>query len=248
MPFANHENLITPPDETVIWRYMDLPKLLSLLEQRALYFALVKEFPDAWEGMLPPFMLDAIAGRSAFGAGGVNMYRAFSSIVSVNCWYQGISESVAMWSLYTREPYGTAVRSSVGRFKKAVRETRQQVLMGGVRYDAHDATIVNWHGDAWNALGPLMCKRRCYEHEHELRAVALLTLPMPSGLQEGEEQRFALPKHGQLVRIDLTELIEEVVLGPHFPEWAQSLLSAALARASLAPPVRESQAYALPPI
>jgi hypothetical protein len=32
--------------ETVIWRYMDLPKFLQMLEQGGLYFALLTEFSD----------------------------------------------------------------------------------------------------------------------------------------------------------------------------------------------------------
>ena len=43
MGYLLHPDIQTPPIETVIWRYMDLPKFLQMLEQGGLYFALLTE-------------------------------------------------------------------------------------------------------------------------------------------------------------------------------------------------------------
>jgi hypothetical protein len=48
-----HHFLSAPPDETKLWRYLDLSQFLWLLSRRALYFAKVSEFDDLWEGVLP---------------------------------------------------------------------------------------------------------------------------------------------------------------------------------------------------
>jgi len=36
-----------------IWRYLDLPKLVSMLSRGSLYFACPTEFSDPYEGYLP---------------------------------------------------------------------------------------------------------------------------------------------------------------------------------------------------
>ena len=89
MPYELRQDLVLPPDETVIWRYMDLPKLLMLLEQKALYFALVKEFGDSWEAVMARRVTESIAHFHGPAASGniVNLFRAFPAMVGVNCWY-----------------------------------------------------------------------------------------------------------------------------------------------------------------
>lgn len=54
-----HEGLIIPPDDTPIWRYLDLPKATSMLQSRSLYFARTSELGDPFEGVLPTAMVRA---------------------------------------------------------------------------------------------------------------------------------------------------------------------------------------------
>lgn len=46
MPYGTHPLADTPPDDSSIWRYMDLPKFLLLLDHKALYFPLLSELAD----------------------------------------------------------------------------------------------------------------------------------------------------------------------------------------------------------
>ncbi|MFN8224152.1 MAG: hypothetical protein U0R50_13000 [Gaiellales bacterium] len=50
---ATHPVFNAPPDDTVVWRYIDLAKLISLLDHRALYFARADTLGDPHEGALP---------------------------------------------------------------------------------------------------------------------------------------------------------------------------------------------------
>src|SRR4051794_7973394 len=44
----------TPEDiDTPIWRYMDLPKFLSLIRESNLHFTQLDRFADAFEGAMP---------------------------------------------------------------------------------------------------------------------------------------------------------------------------------------------------
>lgn len=247
MPYEVRTDLALPPDETVIWRYMDLPKLLMLLEQKALYFALVKELGDSWEAVMARRVTESIAHVHGPAASGdiVNLFRSFPSIVGVNCWYQGRGESVAMWNLYTTKSYGLAIKSTVGRLKQAFRLSHQSVTIGKILYEDHQKPHSDFLSyDQLNAMMPLLQKRPCFKHEHELRALTVIQ-PDPSERRiPGELYPYAPPKRGTLVSVDLSTLIESITLGPDF--WATPLLQSALHRAGIEPPQFESAILAPP--
>ena len=47
-------------EDTTIWKYMDIAKFISLLTERALYFACVSEFQDPFEGVHSPAYISAV--------------------------------------------------------------------------------------------------------------------------------------------------------------------------------------------
>lgn len=49
-----------PESSTILWRYMSLAKFFSLLERRALFFSLVGDMADRYEGFTyPPSQRDS---------------------------------------------------------------------------------------------------------------------------------------------------------------------------------------------
>jgi len=133
-----HPQIETPPDEIVIWRYIDLPKFLLMLEHKALYFALFSEFEDKWEAVLDRELTASIAGQFTAASGQViGLFQEFIKGIAVNCWYCGDDESVAMWRLYTSSEYGIAIRSSVRDFKRALAVSELDVYLGDVKYRDH---------------------------------------------------------------------------------------------------------------
>jgi hypothetical protein len=50
MPYEVHPELETPPDDTILWRYLSFVKLVDLLERHRLWFARVDTFEDPLEG------------------------------------------------------------------------------------------------------------------------------------------------------------------------------------------------------
>jgi hypothetical protein len=53
----NHSAFFPPKDNCTLWRYVDLTKLLSLLENRTLHFTRADEFDDPYEGMPSPAVI-----------------------------------------------------------------------------------------------------------------------------------------------------------------------------------------------
>jgi hypothetical protein len=245
VPYQRQIGVATPPNGTVIWRYLDLPKLLSLLDQRALYFALLGELADRWEGILSKGTREAIEMYAQSASATVaDMVRSFNSDLGVNCWHIDKDESIAMWSLYTSwkpgsgtDCYGTAIKSSVSRLKAALARFPERVVIGSVRYENHDAGLSEQQrSSGTNAFEPAFQKRTCYRHEKELRAAVVFPPCLPA----------PIPKHGALVPVDLEYLIESIVLCPSFPSWGKTLLKSSLARENTNPEIIESNVLVLP--
>ncbi|MDP2308692.1 MAG: hypothetical protein Q8P18_21910 [Pseudomonadota bacterium] len=58
MPYELHGRLTTPDDEVVVWHYLGLPQLTSLLNKRSLFFCRLDALEDKFEGMLPRSMVN----------------------------------------------------------------------------------------------------------------------------------------------------------------------------------------------
>jgi hypothetical protein len=248
MPYRLHPDATTPHDDTVIWRYMDLPKFLMLLEQKALYFSLLEDLEDKWEAVIDRKTTRSIISAYAPSMTGnvISGYQGFSKIMAVNCWYRGHGESIAMWALYTGTIYGVAIKTTVGNLKRALVTTQQIVHLGDVEYRDHDQiSTVLYNPDELTPLKAILQKRVCYQHECELRAFTIVH-PIPDNPYDGQRVFVPFPKEGLLVNVDLNPLIESITLGPRFPTWARYLLESALLRAEIKPPTNESDAFKPP--
>src|SRR5271170_1298325 len=136
MPFATHPNLITPPDDTILWRYSDFAKFMELIERRKLWFSRADKFEDPLEGTLtdaenahfrslrtdvPP----PDRGTHSFS----EVQQMMRSTVFVNCWREGTYESMAMWDIYGKGSGVVAIKSTVGRLKEAFGAYKWDVLI-----------------------------------------------------------------------------------------------------------------------
>jgi hypothetical protein len=50
MPYEFHANLRTPPNDTVLWRYMDFAKFIQMIESKSLWFTRLDQLEDPLEG------------------------------------------------------------------------------------------------------------------------------------------------------------------------------------------------------
>jgi hypothetical protein len=134
-----------------VWRYLDIVKLLDMLDRRALYLARADTMTDPWEAVMPPLSVDAHIDQIREQVGSrlespetlkdeyVAFQRQTRSRTFLSCWYVSQHESAAMWDLYGgREGHGVAIQSTFHRLEQALRQHRQALnLNSPSRHPGH---------------------------------------------------------------------------------------------------------------
>ena len=247
MPYKIHPELETPPDDTVIWRYLNFVKLMDLIEGRRLWFARVDTFEDPLEGTHTDAEVEFLRTQKVAISPGkdltldkqyVNATRMYRETMYVNCWRAARTESMAMWDIYWKDSGVVAIKSTVGRLKEVLDGYAYTAFIGRVIY-------VDWNEIAWNlnALKMVTRKDRSYEHELELRAIVWgLGVegdpPIITGHSLDPDGRYV--SEGPLgveVACDPERLVTEIVIGPREQEIFHRLLGPILSRYGLTIPV-----------
>ena len=58
--YKEHPSFDSPPDNAVLWRYIDFTKFVSLLDRKALFFVRADKLGDPFEGTLPDANVKAL--------------------------------------------------------------------------------------------------------------------------------------------------------------------------------------------
>jgi hypothetical protein len=203
--YETHADILTPPDETVIWRYMNMERLLALLSTTELFLTRLDGFPDPWEGVWPKSFVDALQS-----AGGLqkDFVKNLQQTFYVSCWHASAHESAALWHQYSGVA-GFAVRSTIGRLKNSL-DPASTFFIGSVVYADYEGGS---HG-AVNALKPPFMKRKSFEHEREVRVVQW----KPENLNFIKHQPAKIASHAS-VAVDLGALIDTLFISPTSPPW-----------------------------
>lgn len=239
--YSSHPSFGLPlADSSVkVWRYLDFTKFIALIRDRALFFASPALLDDPFEGSLTAADIEAkkvarskrlyeYAGPVGFEMDGlygdpdpeINYRRVLNDFnrteqsresstpnlasIGVNCWHLSEVESAAMWDVYVRSGKGVAVQSTVARLKHAFDNTSFTIHIGAVRYiDYRNSQI-----GSDDVFERLLTKRESFAYERELRAVC-----------------YPVAGAGQLVDVDLDNLIERVLVSPQAPKWYNELVS-----------------------
>ena len=120
--FDSHSQFAAPPDDVILWRYMDVARFIALLDSKALYFARVFELGDPWEAAWPSGLKQRAV--ETLGASGqmFGYYQLAAAQAVVSCWHENDNESVAMWRLYT----SGELRGRSAMFRSSFSSTRDQ--------------------------------------------------------------------------------------------------------------------------
>ena len=101
-----------PESTATLWRYMTFAKFCSLLDRKALFFSLIGDMEDRYEGFIyPPAprqygdKLQQAESRSH------DLLSAIARTALVSCWTESDHESSLMWKAYAGAE-GVVVRSS----------------------------------------------------------------------------------------------------------------------------------------
>ena len=136
-----------------------------------------------------------------------------------------------MWKLYARDNGGVAVRTRFSILTKSFID-EEDVYVGKVKYIDYDTTASSER----SVLHPFMYKRPHFEYEQEVRATMMSKLQLVLG--DDSPPYFVGP--GTYARVDLDQLIEEVVISPYAEDWLHELIYSVTQRYGLKAPIRGS--------
>lgn len=205
-------------DDEEIIRYMSLSKFMSLLVFKKLFLTNVKIFEDAHEGEIPAGFFKDWDKNFEEGYKGIQSHLNSVRNVYANCWnkFNG-QESYALWKIYTDEESGVAIKTTVGKLKKALNNKKinvyamqyidsfenknTEVKFPKVGYKFQDCEVQTPIREVY--------KIKPYSYEEEIRALFL---------------DFSGEEPGKNVSIDLNELIESVYVSPFAGGWFANLI------------------------
>jgi hypothetical protein len=113
--------------EIKVWRYLDFTKLVSLLDNRSLYFTRADNFEDKFEESWPKANVDARKPKKVetddinfknfytISEASTPLFEQWRRFVAINSWHMNDYESAAMWKLYLKSDEGVAIRSTYQR-------------------------------------------------------------------------------------------------------------------------------------
>lgn len=224
--------------ESLIWRYMDISKLVCLLDKNLLYFARADLLGDPFEGShtkthhKSDYIIQIMQGdenKQEIKLTSAQMFSAFRRNTFINCWHLNPNESHAMWSVYLRDHQGIAIQSTCSRLITALSKNEQyKVNVGCVNYIDYEKDSFP---DENQTIFGFLHKHKSYEHERELRAIIRA---------EHHASAIFAPDQvpvGKQLQVDLEVLIERIVLPPDAPSELEGVITSLLQLYGLAKPV-----------
>lgn len=193
----SHRDFPAPPDDTVIWRYVDLEKMLAMLCTRQLHLTRLDKLQDPWEGAWPTAMAERLSGVQppVVGDGFKAMLPLPRISVYVNCWHISDHESAALWDQYGKSA-GFAIKSSMRALLEALTPS-SGLIVGAVSYVDYSEPLPD--GEFPVILRSSFLKRKSFSHEQEVRILKWLH-PIPN---ENNELDYTTNPPGFSVDVDL---------------------------------------------
>jgi hypothetical protein len=231
--YSTHPNFNTPEGNVKLWRYMDFTKLLSVLENKSLFFTRADKFEDPFEGSYPKANIEA---RKIPPEGSskedkekfLQMMQQIGKIAervpkytAINCWHMNSHESAAMWKLYLKSNEGIAIQTTVDRLISSIVDPLD-IYIGKVNYIDYDMDGI----DPNNMFNAFLHKRKSFEYENEVRAI------VQKFVIEGENINWNKQSmdSGLSVEIDVNRLIENIYVAPSSPTWFGDLVTSVVVK------------------
>ena len=242
-----------PEGNAVLWRYMDLAKLLALVSNRGLFFSALDTLGDRFEGQWSDRTLELIRERDELWISDrgdhvvvedkrqdqrLEFQRAdptWSVEDTINHWHSTIRAGTSRRATFVNCWYQEAEESEAmwklfagEKYGVAVRTTAAR-LVGSFTEKLPDylgsVAYIAYDKDPMpvTEFPPVFYKRKAFMHEREVRAVVA-----PEQRAEKGQVESGLP--GLKYAIDPERLIEAVVVSPHSPNWLPEVVRAVLGK------------------
>jgi hypothetical protein len=247
-------------DETAIWRYMDLPKFISMLSTKTLWFAKAASFEDGYECFcevarremplndpLAKCITRTVSGREpeliSLTRMVVDLSREAAAHfdrapehIYVNSWCLA-DESMAMWQIYGSDGCGIAVKSSIDQYRRSamVGVAEQQYTLDCVEYDLDSGS--NSKIDVRPGSTPVAAGL--------WRELLKIAFHKRTCFEYENEWRAALYQDerdipGCNIDVDLDSLVSEVYIGPRASQLVFDVVCAVMDRFELKKPLKQS--------
>ncbi len=219
-----------PPDDLVLWRYLDFPKFLDLLTTRTLKMPRASSMDDGYEGMLGEAAVDArlkswkLMGEPSYlrQVSWNKELRATSfwrDRTYVSCWNSFPTENAGLWRIYGDDK-GLAIKTTWKRLKESFTagDCVDRVFYGNIEYKnfATDTVASDTFTDQY------FSKRVEFAHENEFRLVAH---DISRDHSYTDTDPTGLPKFAT-IDCDLDALIEELIISPRLGAWVTKSVEA----------------------
>ncbi len=212
--YKTHPDFTTPDRSIAIWRYMSLPKFLSLINNEELYFARHDKFFDAQEGILSDpdksFFDSKVPGISS------RMKCENLGCTFINCWIMSDTEQYLMWTAYSSIDEGIAIKTTIGKLIDSLDPNdKRSIYISDVNYIDYRSqyTFDKTRGFA-NLLAPFFCKGKYFEQEKELRLIY-------NNYEIDERNKI----EGVSFKVSLDTLFDEIWIAPVAGTWFEEIVN-----------------------
>jgi hypothetical protein len=219
----------------MIWRYMSVAELISILDRRRLIFRQFRSLrrDDRAEGAIPKdlYARDPVLGRDLDAKlGGIRANADLRHCTYVQCWHRASREHSAFWQIYGDR--GVALRSKISTLKKqsfwtTLRLKGEDIVYADTWAEAEKKGLTVAQGITPNRSS-MRRKRRAFSWEQEWRIFysppttryGTLGANLPPGEFEmaRREWRAKWPEYEE-VSIDSFDWISHVIVAPGSPAW-----------------------------
>ena len=224
----------TPDDVSKIWRYMNYDKFKSFIVEKILFFCSIDTLKkaDPYEGSYYACkLLNEVNPSDAQHF--VSQINQCGLPIAVNCWHLSEHDSMAMWKIYSGDK-GIAVQTTIQKFKAAFEKYQDSVKISKISYT--DEPIDHPIGWSVGKLFACMTKRKCYEHEKEVRALIWETTEI-NRTKDGSA----------IVPIEINNLIENIFLSPTSEDNMMNNVCVLLNKSGIHIKPKKSQILTSPP-
>lgn len=218
---------ILPPDESLVWKYMSLTKLLSLLQTEALFFSRADQFEDLHEGAFTFASMERFKEEHevSFEEHFLTLTRQIPMRSFVSCWHSSQVESVALWKIYGQIEGSIALLTTVGALKSAFPSTNDSVNGPLISQDIRSVQYIDYreeNPELSELTGTLCYKRLAFSYEKEIRVIRQEFPTRPSVSRPGKRVITLEPlptELGRQLSVSVSELVHRLYLAPSSPEW-----------------------------
>jgi hypothetical protein len=228
MAVRPYHNQKEPPEDTVVWRFLNLRKFRDFMANEELYFCRADLFNDKIEGLPPDQYVRRILRLDSLDIHDQVKLNHHLGVLAqdremffISCWHVYQKEALDLWEQYG--PAGAAICSRYGLLKAAMTRLLDDAHLGSVQYGIDHLT------DRFNILEFITTKQQKFASDCEVRAFLMAPNVLSGGNRhiglDNFPHRLPLdinPRHpwvpdGKRRRIILQDLVEDVVISA----WAE---------------------------